>query len=80
MLRTRQRPAAVVTATGATVDLIGMVDRSSRDYKRLIKRWEPLRGNLGVIAYHRADPGLHAVAVDAKARLTRAISSLGGSA
>ena len=26
------------------------------------------------------DPGLHAVAVDAKARLTRAISSLGGSA
>lgn len=33
-------------------NLIGMVDRTGRDYKRLIKRWEPLRGDIAVIAYH----------------------------
>jgi GntR family transcriptional regulator, arabinose operon transcriptional repressor len=33
-------------------NLIGMVDRSPKDYKRIIKRWESHKGELAVIAYH----------------------------
>ncbi|VGO19247.1 substrate-binding domain-containing protein [Pontiella sulfatireligans] len=33
-------------------NLIGMVDRSEKDYKRIIKRWAPMKGELAVIAYH----------------------------
>ncbi len=33
-------------------NLVGMVDRSPRDYERLISRWQPHRGELAVIAYH----------------------------
>ncbi len=33
-------------------NLIGMIDRSPKDYKRIIKRWEPHRGDIAVIAYH----------------------------
>lgn len=32
--------------------LVGMVDRSLKDYKRLISRWKPYTGKIGVIAYH----------------------------
>ena len=33
-------------------NLIGMVDRSQKDYKRILNRWESLKGDLAVIAYH----------------------------
>lgn len=33
-------------------NLIGMVDRSPKDYKRILKRWAPHRGEIAVIAYH----------------------------
>jgi DNA-binding LacI/PurR family transcriptional regulator len=33
-------------------NLIGMVDRSPKDYKRILKRWSPMKGELAVIAYH----------------------------
>lgn len=33
-------------------NLIGMVDRTQKDYQRIIKRWAPYRGELAVIAYH----------------------------
>ena len=33
-------------------NLIGMVDRSAKDYKRIIKRWAPHKGELAIIAYH----------------------------
>jgi LacI family transcriptional regulator len=33
-------------------NLIGMVDRSPKDYNRILKRWEPLKGDIAVIAYH----------------------------
>lgn len=32
--------------------IIGMVDRSPKDYKRLITRWKPHAGEIAVIAYH----------------------------
>jgi DNA-binding LacI/PurR family transcriptional regulator len=32
--------------------LIGMVDRSPKDYERIISRWETHRGEIAVIAYH----------------------------
>ena len=32
--------------------IVGMVDRSPEDYKRILKRWEPHRGELAIIAYH----------------------------
>lgn len=33
-------------------NLIGMVDRTPKDYRRLVKRWTPYKGDLAVIAYH----------------------------
>lgn len=33
-------------------NLIGMVDRSPKDYRRILRRWEKLAGDLAVIAYH----------------------------
>ncbi|VGO15303.1 Arabinose metabolism transcriptional repressor [Pontiella desulfatans] len=33
-------------------NLIGMVDRSPKDYRRIVKRWAPYKGELAVIAYH----------------------------
>jgi GntR family transcriptional regulator of arabinose operon len=33
-------------------NLVGMVDRSPEAYERLIKRWEPHKGEIAVIAYH----------------------------
>ncbi len=33
-------------------NLIGMVDRSPKDYKRILKRLSPLKGDVAVIAYH----------------------------
>lgn len=33
-------------------NLIGMVDRSLRDYRRIVERWAPYKGDLAVIAYH----------------------------
>jgi len=33
-------------------NLIGMVDRSPKDYRRILKRWAPMKGKLAVIAYH----------------------------
>lgn len=33
-------------------NLIGMVDRTPKDYKRIIKRWSVYKGELAVIAYH----------------------------
>jgi len=32
--------------------LISMVDRSPKDYERIIRRWKPYRGEIAVIAYH----------------------------
>ena len=34
------------------LNLIGMVDRTPADYKRIIGRWDQYRGDLAVIAYH----------------------------
>lgn len=31
---------------------VGMVDRSPKDYQRVIKRWKPHAGEMAVIAYH----------------------------
>jgi DNA-binding LacI/PurR family transcriptional regulator len=33
-------------------NLIGMIDRSPKDYKRIVRRWAPYKGDLAVIAYH----------------------------
>ena len=33
-------------------NLIGMVDRTPKDYERIIKRWSVHKGDLAVIAYH----------------------------
>jgi DNA-binding LacI/PurR family transcriptional regulator len=33
-------------------NLIGMVDRSPKDYERIIDRWKPSIGEIAVIAYH----------------------------
>lgn len=33
-------------------NLIGMVDRSPKDYNRILKRWAPLAGEIAVVAYH----------------------------
>ena len=33
-------------------NLIGMVDRTPKDYKRIVKRWAPHKGKIAVIAYH----------------------------
>lgn len=33
-------------------NLIGMVDRTPKDYQRILKRWTPYKGKIGVIAYH----------------------------
>jgi DNA-binding LacI/PurR family transcriptional regulator len=33
-------------------NLIGMVDRSLKDYRRIVKRWAPYKGEIAVIAYH----------------------------
>lgn len=33
-------------------NLIGMVDRSPKDYRRVVKRWAERKGELAVIAYH----------------------------
>lgn len=33
-------------------NLIAMVDRSPKDYRRILKRWAPLKGKLAVVTYH----------------------------
>ncbi len=33
-------------------NLIGMVDRTPKDYRRIVKRWAPYKGEIAVIAYH----------------------------
>jgi GntR family transcriptional regulator of arabinose operon len=33
-------------------NLIGLVDESRKDYERIIKRWSPMKGELGIIVYH----------------------------
>ena len=34
------------------LNLIGMVDRTPKDYRRIIKRWSAYKGELAIVAYH----------------------------